>query len=152
MVKDITIRVVLQYHLVGLCISWNGNLIEIIYIHQPPGLVDSSKLDHAYLLKKYFYGLKQAPRAQYQKLISFFFKWGFHNVVIYNNLFVKILGSNVIIFLVYVDDIVLTINFPILLTAFISQLHSTFSLKDIGALYYLLGIEDSHSSFSLFMS
>ena len=48
----------------------HGDLLEKIYMEQPPGYVqDNSSL--VCLLKKSLYGLKQAPRAWYAKMDSF---------------------------------------------------------------------------------
>lgn len=61
------------------------------------------------------------------------------------------LGVDVIILLVYVNDMVLISNKLALLTTFFSQLHSKFALKNIDALHYFLGIEVSHSFVGLFL-
>jgi hypothetical protein len=41
----------------------NGELIEQVYIEQPPGYVIKGDEHKVYKLKKALYGLKQAPRA-----------------------------------------------------------------------------------------
>jgi hypothetical protein len=41
----------------------NGDLVEEVYAHQPPGFADSSSARKVLRLKKVLYGLKQAPRA-----------------------------------------------------------------------------------------
>jgi len=41
----------------------NGDLMEEVYVHQPPGFADSSSARKVLRLKKALYGLKQAPRA-----------------------------------------------------------------------------------------
>ncbi|GKB37501.1 ribonuclease H-like domain-containing protein [Tanacetum coccineum] len=41
----------------------HGQLSEIVYMHQPPGFVDSAHPDYVCHLQRSLYGLKQAPRA-----------------------------------------------------------------------------------------
>nr|GEX78721.1 ribonuclease H-like domain-containing protein [Tanacetum cinerariifolium] len=45
----------------------NGDLSKNVYIHQPPGFVDSRYPHHVCLLQRSLYGLKQAPRAWFQR-------------------------------------------------------------------------------------
>ncbi|GJS82543.1 ribonuclease H-like domain-containing protein [Tanacetum coccineum] len=40
----------------------NGDLSKTVYMHQPPGFVDSRYPHHVCLLQRSLYGLKQAPR------------------------------------------------------------------------------------------
>lgn len=67
-------------------------------------------------------------------------------------MFVFQLGSQVMILLLYVDDIVLTGNTSRLLSSFISTLGHEFEIKDLGALHYFLGLEVSSLSSSLYLS
>ena len=60
-------------------------------------------------------------------------------------------GSYMLIVLIYVDDILVTRNHDPLITDLISSLHSQFSLKDLGALSYFLGIEVTCTSTGLLL-
>ena len=40
----------------------NGSLLELVFMHQAPGLIDPTHLRHVCILKKSLYGLKQAPK------------------------------------------------------------------------------------------
>ena len=54
--------------------------------------------------------------------------------------------------LVYVDDIVMTGNCPQFLSSLIAQLGTAFILKDLGPLYYFLGLQVTRTSKGLFLS
>ncbi|GKE65431.1 ribonuclease H-like domain-containing protein [Tanacetum coccineum] len=71
-VKPATIRTVLslnvscKWHIHQLDVKnafLNGDLSKTVYMHQPPGFVDSRYPHHVCLLQRSLYGLKQAPRA-----------------------------------------------------------------------------------------
>nr|KYP33384.1 hypothetical protein KK1_045765 [Cajanus cajan] len=62
------------------------------------------------------------------------------------SLFVYSHANNVIYILVYVDDIIITGNNSAILHTLVSQLHSVFSLKDLGDLDYFLAIEGKTQS------
>nr|GFA09758.1 ribonuclease H-like domain-containing protein [Tanacetum cinerariifolium] len=49
----------------------HGHLSETVYMHQPPGFVDSCHPDYVCHLQRSLYGLKQAPRAWFQRFASF---------------------------------------------------------------------------------
>ncbi|GKB57549.1 ribonuclease H-like domain-containing protein [Tanacetum coccineum] len=49
----------------------HGQLSETVYMHQPPGFVDSSHPDYVCHLQRSLYGLKQVPRALFQRFASF---------------------------------------------------------------------------------
>ena len=54
--------------------------------------------------------------------------------------------------LLYVDDIVLTASFDLLLQQIISSLHQEFSMTDLGSLNYFLGISIVRDSPGMFLS
>jgi hypothetical protein len=61
-------------------------------------------------------------------------------------------SSQMMVLLLYVDDIVLTGNIPSLLSSFISTLGAEFEIKDLGPLHYFLGLEASPFSSGLHLS
>ncbi|KAA3468583.1 hypothetical protein EPI10_014457 [Gossypium australe] len=62
------------------------------------------------------------------------------------SLFVRVTNEFIIYVLVYVDDIIITGSTVDSINRFIQQPHNEFSLKDMGDLYYFLGIEVTRSS------
>ena len=46
----------------------NGDLQEVVYMHQPEGFIDKQKPDHVCRLNKALYGIKQAPRHWFDRL------------------------------------------------------------------------------------
>ena len=61
-------------------------------------------------------------------------------------------GSLTLFLLVYVDDILLTGNSTTLFDKFIVSLAQRFSLKDLGALHFFLGVEAFPTANGLFLS
>nr|GEX09154.1 ribonuclease H-like domain-containing protein [Tanacetum cinerariifolium] len=160
-VKPVTIRTVLS--LVVSC-QWpihqldvknaflNGDLSKTVYMHQPPGFVDSRYPHHVFCLQKSLYGLKQAPRAWFQRFAGYATRAGFSYTRCDSSLFIYIQGSQVSYLLIYVDDIILTDSSLVLLQRIIDTLHKEFDMTDLGPLNYFLGISDARHSTSLFLS
>ncbi|CAI7876000.1 unnamed protein product [Closterium sp. NIES-53] len=72
---------------------------------QPPGYEDG--MGRVCKLKKSIYGLKKAPRWWYQKLAAVLEEMGFRTSSCDESLFLKGEGEKLVLFLVYVDDILL---------------------------------------------
>ncbi|GJY51271.1 ribonuclease H-like domain-containing protein [Tanacetum coccineum] len=101
----------------------HGQLSETVYMHQPPGFVDSAHPDYVCHLQRSLYGLKQAPRAWFQRFASFITRVGFQHSKTDTSLFVYHMGSDVAYLLLYVDDIILTASSTALLQRIITLLH-----------------------------
>ena len=129
-----------------------GNLIEEVYMSQPPGFWDQSSPDFVCCLKKGIYGLKQAPRAWYTALKQALMEFGFVNTESDSSLFVYIVASTTTYFLVYVDDLVITSNNSHFAASVIQQLGRKFSLNDLGPLHFFLGIEVIPTQNGLFLT
>ncbi|KAL2492715.1 cysteine-rich RLK (RECEPTOR-like protein kinase) 8 [Abeliophyllum distichum] len=154
-VKSTTIRLVLS---LAVSRGWQlrqldvnnaflqGHLSEDVYMAQPPGFVDRDNPTHICKLKKAIYGLKQAPRAWYFELRQFLIQSGFTNSHADTSLFILHSGDTTIYLLVYVDDIIITGTNTNIIQRYIDLLAQRFSIKDLGALSYFLGIEVSHHS------
>ncbi|GJX05778.1 ribonuclease H-like domain-containing protein [Tanacetum coccineum] len=131
---------------------FNGDLSETVYMHQPPGFVDSRYPNHVCLLQRSLYGLKQAPRAWFQRFAGYATRAGFSPSRCDSSLFIYTQGSQVAYLLIYVDDIILTASSPVLLQQIVDSLHKEFDMTDLGALNYFLGISTVRHPTGLFLS
>ena len=59
-------------------------------------------------LKKSLYGLKQAPRAWYSRIDSYLLSIGFQKSEVDPNLYFIVVGGDLLILLLYVDDLFIT--------------------------------------------
>lgn len=119
---------------------------------QPPGFVDPNFPSHVCRLRKAIYGLKQAPRAWYKELSSFLFANGFVNSKSDSSLFIYSHNGIQVYLLVYVDDLIVTGSDASFISKFILDLSRRFSIKDLGALHYFLGVEVIPTPAGLFLS
>ena len=67
------------------------------------------------------------------------------------SLFLRRVGTNLLLLLIYVDDIIITGNDSRAVTRPIQELGWEFSLKDLGPLYYFLGVECHRTPSGLFL-
>jgi hypothetical protein len=86
----------------------NEDLKELVYMCQPKGFQVAGKEHLVCRLKKALYGLKQAPRAWYIKIDRYLVQQGFQRSPSNSNLYVKRVGNEIILLVVYVDDIIIT--------------------------------------------
>ncbi|KAL6315876.1 hypothetical protein AAG906_012212 [Vitis piasezkii] len=100
----------------------NGELQEEVFMAQPQGFVHPRYPHYVCKLHKALYGLKQAPRAWFHKLRVALVDYGFQPSRTDMSLFVYHTASEVLILLVYVDDILVT-GSEKLISHFISYLH-----------------------------
>nr|GEY27861.1 hypothetical protein [Tanacetum cinerariifolium] len=87
------------------------------------------------------YGLKQAPRAWYETLSTFLIQNKFAMGRIYNTLFIYKSNGNVILVLVYVDDIIFGSTCYKLCKQFEKLMTKKFEMSMIGELTYFLGLQ-----------
>nr|GFA16337.1 ribonuclease H-like domain-containing protein [Tanacetum cinerariifolium] len=116
----------------------HGHLSETVYMHQPPGFVDSCHPDYVCHLQRSLYGLKQAPRAWFQRFASFVTRIGFQHSITDTSLFVFHHGLDIAYLLLYVDGIILPTSSTALLQHIIALLHSEFAMTDLGSHNYFL--------------
>ncbi len=99
-------------------------------MQQPPGFVDSKLPHHVCKLHKSLNGLKQAPRAWFEWFTSHLLTLGFVASIADPSLFIFRHNGIVLYLLLYVDDIILTGNDSTAIGTLITQLASSFELKD----------------------
>lgn len=119
---------------------------------QPKGFEDPVHPDFVCHLKKAIYGLKQAPRAWFERFGGFLTQHGLIRSVCDTSMFIYQSGSRMLLLLLYVDDIILTGSSLELLQSFIALLSKEFSMKDLGDLYFFLGIEYTRTADTLLLS
>lgn len=77
-------------------------------MQQPQGFEVKGQEHKVCKLCKALYGLKQAPRTWYDKIHKYLLSQGFVNTHTKSNLYVLQENSDLLIFMLYVDDILLT--------------------------------------------
>ena len=106
-------------------------------------------------LKKSLYGLKQAPRQWYKKFESVMGEQGYQKTTSDHSVFVqKFSDDDFVIFLLYVDDILIVGRNVSRIDKLNKQLSKSFSMKDLGPVKKIFGIriERDKTSKKLYMS
>ncbi|KAL1224683.1 Retrovirus-related Pol polyprotein from transposon RE1 [Cardamine amara subsp. amara] len=149
-VRTATIRLVLH---VATIMQWDikqmdvqnaflhGDLTETVYMKQPAGFVDKSKPTHVCHLHKSLYGLKQSPRAWFDKFSNYLMEFGFVCSNRDPSLFIYTRNKDIILLLLYVDDMVITGNSSKTLSTLLQGMYQHFRMKDLGKFEYFLGIQ-----------
>ncbi|KAI5314222.1 hypothetical protein L3X38_043398 [Prunus dulcis] len=122
------------------------DLEEKVFMRQPPGFEDSAHPEFVCQLKKSLYGLKQAPRAWNAKFTGYLPAIGFKSSHFDPSLFVKHTGSDIVILLLYVDDIILTGSKASCIQEVVDELSAVFEMKDMGKLTYFLGLQIDYNA------
>ena len=117
----------------------HGNLKETVYLRVPDGL-DAPPNFVCHLLRS-LYGLKQAPRAWFEKFCHTLIHYGFKQSHSDHSLFIQRTSRGITIFLVYVDDIIISGSDSYGIQHLQQILQSSFHMKDLGALTYFLVLE-----------
>ena len=119
----------------------NGDLVEEVYVQQPPGFVVENGNGKVLKLKKALYGLRQAPRAWNARLDKELLKLGFVRNPLEHAVYRRAENKGFLLVGVYVDDLIITGTSQESIDAFKKQMMSTFSMSDLGLLSYYLGME-----------
>ncbi|CAI7864799.1 unnamed protein product [Closterium sp. NIES-53] len=114
-------------------------LIDVeVFMSQPPGYEDGT--GRVCQVKKAIYGLKQAPRCWYKKLSSVLEETGFRASACDESLFLMGEKEALVMFLVYVDDILLFGSSKQEVMKVQQKLMQNFKCKTLGEANYYLGM------------
>jgi len=121
----------------------NCNIDEKVYMEQPERYVDPTYPHKVCRLLQALYGLKQAPKTWYPKLDAFVKSQGFDNIDPDACLHLQMNDSEIIIVLVYVDDLLLVGSSMETIKKIKKALRKRSEMKDLGDAKVILGIEIS---------
>ncbi|KAL4323357.1 hypothetical protein GQ457_11G027870 [Hibiscus cannabinus] len=131
----------------------NGCLDEEVYMKLPLGYqADVKGYNLLCKLHKSIYGLKQASRQWLHAFSKVVLQFGFNQSPFDHSLFVKGSGDNILVLLVYVDDIILAGKVFSSLASIRAFLQQHFKLRDLGNLKYFLGFEVARNSTGISLS
>ncbi|KAK9001076.1 hypothetical protein V6N11_082868 [Hibiscus sabdariffa] len=119
----------------------NGKLEEDVYMTQPEGFVTPGNATKVCKLQRSIYGLKQASRSWNLCFNDAIKEFGFIRNEDEPCVYKKISGSIVSFLILYVDDILIIGNDIPTLQSIKTWLSSCFSMKDLGEVAYILGVE-----------
>lgn len=94
-------------------------------------------------LKRSMYGLRQASRCWNIEWRNFLLQQGYIQPKQDYSMFIRSIGESFNVVIAYVDDLLISGNDSAEISSLKARLHSTFTIKDLGALTYFLGIEVS---------
>ncbi|GJT06614.1 retrovirus-related pol polyprotein from transposon TNT 1-94 [Tanacetum coccineum] len=130
----------------------NGILKEEVYVGQPLGFVSKKYQDHVYALDKALCGLKQAPWAWYDVLLKFLIDSGFQKGSIDTTLFIKKKGKHIMLFQIYVDDIIFGSTNPKYCPKFSELIVKHFKMCMMGEMKFFLGLQVNQFSNRIFIN
>ncbi|KAL9266507.1 Retrovirus-related Pol polyprotein from transposon RE1-like protein [Drosera capensis] len=129
----------------------HGDLTETVYMQQPPGY-ETTEENHVCHLRKSLYGLKQSPRTWFEKFSKVVQTIGFSRSSADSSLFFHRRSQRTVILLVYVDDIIITVDDTTGIVKVKTHLLKQFHTKDLGTLRYFLRIEIAKQRNSLLLN
>jgi hypothetical protein len=121
----------------------NGELDcdEEIFMEQPHGYEEFDKKGYVCKLFKSLYGLKQAGRKWYEVLCRTLGDLGFNRSETDPAVFYVHKGKDIVVLACHVDDCTITGNSQHLLQSYRDKIKQKYSLTDLGAINWLLGIK-----------
>ncbi|CAL9018843.1 unnamed protein product, partial [Prunus brigantina] len=116
----------------------HGDLDEEVYMLPPPGFRRQGA-NMVCRLNKSLYGLKQASRNWFSKFSTAIQSAGYTQSKADYSLFTRVCGESFTSVLIYVDDMIITGNDDKAIQDLKKFLHTSFRIKDLGNLKYVLG-------------
>jgi hypothetical protein len=116
---------------------------EEIYVSQPEGFEQRGANGKELVCRvhKSLYGLKQAPRNWNKEIDGWLCEFGLKPSRADPCLYIMIGEGNVLIVLLYVDDLIITGNSRAIVDQFKTAISERFKMKDLGMLRWILGME-----------
>ena len=113
-------------------------------MNQPKGYISDPSL--VFKIKKSLYGLKQAPREWHSKMDSFLLSQNLQRCKSYPNVYIQQYDGNLIIIVLYVDDLLITGITVASISVIKTALHNAFEMSDLGLLKQFLGLKIEQNS------
>ena len=141
------------HHLDVKCAFLNGNIDgEDVYLHQPSGYV-ASGFEHCVChLRKTIYGLRQSARRWNSKLDDELIAFGFVQSHSDPSMYILIENDLILIFIIYVDDLLLSGNHSSKILLLEQRLKSQFQMSSLGLLAVYLGVRFFYEPAGILMS
>ena len=137
----------------------HGILHEEVFMDIPPGYQIPAAVQLQFpncklvcQLLQTIYGLRQAPREWFSILSDALLEFGFTQTFSDSSMFVLKKNADIVILLVYVDDMVLTGSNAQLMFDVTQFLATKFKIKELGDLKYFLGIEIARSYDGIYLN
>jgi len=118
----------------------NGDLNEEIYMEQPEGFIQKGSEGKALQLLKAIYGLKQASRQWNKKINDTLHNLGFKRLQSDHGLYVKRTEHDIVIIILYVDDLTLIGNNLKIINSVKGELSRSYEMTDLGEISSYLGM------------
>ncbi|GJR63941.1 putative ribonuclease H-like domain-containing protein [Tanacetum coccineum] len=129
-----------------------GTIEEDMYVCQPPGFEDPQFPDKVYKVEKALYGLHQAPKAWYETLSTYLLENGYRRGTIDKTLFIKKDRGDILLVLVYVDDIIFGSTKKFLCVEFEQMMHKRFQMSSMRELNFFLRLQVQQKEDVIFIS
>nr|GEW43999.1 putative ribonuclease H-like domain-containing protein [Tanacetum cinerariifolium] len=129
-----------------------GTIKEEVYVCQPPGFENPDYHDKVYKVVKSLYGLHQAPRAWYETLANYLLENGFQRGKIDQTLFIKRQKGDILLFQIYVDDIIFGSTNKDLCKDFEKLMKDKFQMSSMSELTFFLGLQVKQKPNRIFIS